>query len=202
MKRIVSILTVCALGLPLVAATGCGSDAKSDKKKEKKSDDEDESESRPKLSSAELTEAKNTIGAITRAAVGAYERERISEVEPAEPKAVHALCKTAAPAPSKLPSKKEKVETTDADWGGDENTGWKCLKFSVTNPVRFQFSYIAGSGYKGKGRVTDPGPDGFQVCAEADADPGGDTTLICMTGTVSKTTDTVKIATEMETRPE
>ena len=89
------------------------------------------------------------------------------------------------------------VTTAEEDWGGDATTGWKCLKFIPTNPVRFQYSYIAGGPYKGKGRAKDPGPDGFQACAEADIEPGGKTTLLCMTGTVTPS-NIVKLATELE----
>lgn len=186
------VVTACALGL--FPATGCGGDEKTEKKKREKTEEAEE-ESKPRFSSRELSEAKNSLGAIARGAITAYERESIAADGTSFE---HALCKTASAVPAKLPEKKAKVTTAAADWGGSGDTGWRCLKFEHTNPVRFQYSYIAGGPYKGKGRATDPGPDGFQACAEADVEPGGKTTLICMTGTVSKASNSVTLATEME----
>jgi type IV pilus assembly protein PilA len=193
MKTLVSLLTVCAVGLPLLGA-GCGSDEKAEKKKREKAEEAEE-ESKPRFSSAELSEAKNSIGAIARGAVGAFERETMAADGTSFE---HALCKSATAVPAKLPEKKEKVTTADTDWGGDATTGWKCLKFIITNPVRFQYSYIVGGPYKGDGRAKDPGADGFQICAEADIEPGGKTTLVCQTGKVDKATNVVKLATEQE----
>ncbi len=196
MRRRLSMLTACTLGLSLLEAS-CGGEKKVDKKRDKT--EEAEEESKPRFSSAEISDAKNTIGAITRNAVFAFERESVA----ADGTTVaHALCKSATPVPAKLPEKKQKVSPAETDWGGDETSGWKCLKFVGPSPLRFQLSYIAGGPYKGKGRVADPGPDGYQICAEADLEPGGDTTLVCTTGKVDKATNTVKVATETEVRPE
>jgi hypothetical protein len=193
MKRLLSMLTACAVGWPLLS-TGCGGDEKAEKKKREKAEEAEE-EAKPRFSSAELSEAKNSVGAIARSAVGAFERETMAADGASFE---HALCKSATAVPAKLPEKKEKVTIAEDDWGGDATSGWKCLKFVITNPVRFQYSYIAGGPYKGKDRATDPGPDGFQICAEADIEPGGKTTLVCQTGKVDKTANVVKLATEQE----
>jgi hypothetical protein len=193
MKSLLSMLAACALGLPLLA-TGCGGDEKAEKKKREKAEEAEE-EAKPRFSSAELSEAKNSLGAIARGAIGAFERETMSADGTTFE---HALCKSATVVPAKLPEKKEKVTTADEDWGGDTTTGWKCLKFIITNPVRFQYSYIAGGPYKGKDRAKDPGADGFQICAEADIEPGGKTTLVCQTGKIDKASNAVKLATEQE----
>jgi hypothetical protein len=60
--------------------------------------EEAEEESKPRFSSAEISDAKNTIGAITRNAVFAFERESVA----ADGTTVaHALCKSATPVPAK-----------------------------------------------------------------------------------------------------
>jgi len=181
MKFRTGSLALVALLLPLFS--GACEDAGAKKKEDKTadSDDDEKKPAKPRLSKTEKEDGKNTIAAFARGAVGAFERE----TETASGEFGHALCKSAQPTPMKLPEKGEKVTTAEADWGGDATTGWKCLKFIVTNPIHFQYSYIAGGPYKGKGRATDPGPDGFQICAEADVIPAGETTLYCQTGTVS-----------------
>lgn len=113
---------------------------------------------------------------------GAFERESVLPDAPPDAPVGHVLCKSAKPVPAEVPSGGAKVEVPEDAWGGDETTGWKCLKFVSTSKLSFQLSYAAGSGYKGTDRgATDPGPDGFQICAEADGMPGGKTTLICHT---------------------
>lgn len=143
-----------------------------------------------------LSEAKNDLGAIARASQGAYMRERM----PTEGTELsQALCTSAKPTPAALPSGGEKVPVTAADFAtGDDNGGWKCLKFALANPVRFRYTYNAGSNYLGPKRGgVDPGPDGWEACAEADLTPGGLTTLICLTGKVDKATRTAKTNTEI-----
>lgn len=149
-----------------------------------------------------LTEAKNTLGAISRAAQQAYAREpSAADIIPdgaIGSNFTHALCKSAKPVPEKLPSGGEKIPVTKEDFGGDETTGWKCLKFELVDPTPFRYTYAAGSGYLSPSRGgVDPGPDGFEACAEADLTAGGLTTLVCITGKVDKEKSTLKVATEI-----
>lgn len=149
-------------------------------------------------SSSALSDARNLVGAIARGASQAYDRESMEDVLSDDPStAKHELCKSATPVPAKLPSNNETVKSAEGDWGGDAKVGWKCLKFLVTNELYFQYSYTAGGPYKSKERGgPDPGPDGFEACAEADFIPGGDTTLLCQQGTIDKQSKTLKIASE------
>ena len=104
------------------------------------------------LATAKTAEAKNTIGAINRAATAAYERENAkSEIladSGTSTLTAHALCTTATAAPSTFPAGR-KVQPSTADGAdfntGDSATGWKCLKFSMTEPVYYQYSYSAGT---------------------------------------------------------
>jgi len=195
-----------ALGVCLLLAASCGSkNAKNDGDKDKSG-----------LTDAQRAEAMKQLGAISRGAVSAYEREIVDESESAgrpwqpedaeKPPApfAHAVCKSASLVPAKVPISGEKVDVSDDAWSeGDGRTGWKCLKFKPSANIYFQYSYIAGTGYKGLDRgAKDPGPDGFQICAEADGVPGGKTTLICQTGAVNKETKALKLVVGLETLEE
>lgn len=149
-----------------------------------------------------LSDAKNWLGAISRAAVESYSRETIpSDISPddsAGQQLSHALCASAKPVPADLPSGGERKPVKSEDFDGDAKAGWKCLRFAIAQPVSFRYTYNAGSNYLGPKRGgPDPGPDGYEACAEADLTPGGLTTLICIHGTVDKGNQTIKSATEL-----
>lgn len=141
------------------------------------------------LANAKTAEAKNTIGAIRRGAMAAYERESAS--------GIHELCRSASPVPSAIPAGRK--YQPDATAGKDfETDAWKCLKFTMTSPHYFQYEYRAGGGYKGPKRGgPDPGPNGFEVSAEGDLDGDGVTSLFTLTGTVDKATQSLKVSTQI-----
>lgn len=147
--------------------------------------------------SGAISAAKNVLASIGRGAVEAYERESVAGE--GDGTFSHAHCKSASPIPAKLPKGGETIAVKSADWVGDATTGWKCLKFALDQPVDMQYSYSQGGPYKSKERGgKDPGPDGFEACAEADFNEGGDTTLVCTTGALDPATKSVKVATEMQ----
>src|SRR5262249_38890363 len=119
------------------------------------------------LASAKTSEAKNTIGAISRGARSSYEREL--------PDGDHKLCASAIAVPAAVPAgRKYQPASPGSDFDtGDALTGWKCLRFAMTQPIYFQYNYHQGSGYLG----TSPGPDGFEAAAQGDLDGDGDTSL-------------------------
>jgi type IV pilus assembly protein PilA len=128
------------------------------------------------LATAKTGEAKNTIGAVTRAAVAAYERE----TTPTEllgdgstsAQTVHALCATAIGVPTAPPAgKKYQPYTVDnKDFNtGDNLTGWKCLKFQMTEAIYFSYLYDKGVGTKG-GSASGSTANGFEVSAQGDLD--------------------------------
>jgi type IV pilus assembly protein PilA len=103
------------------------------------------------FANAKTAEAKNTVGAISRAAAAAFEREiSASELLPAGGTGTvssYALCGTATnpiplagiPAGNKLnPDPADQVET-------DPKNGWTCLRFSMTQPVLYQYNYQNGA---------------------------------------------------------
>ncbi len=143
-----------------------------------------------------LDEAKRVVGLMARSAVGAFEREQIGPER-------HALCKTAAPVPAKLPNVSEPYKSSDSDWGGDDQTGWRCLKILITDPVPAQYTYTAGSTPKLAARKLHTGDaTSFEACAELDLEPGGKTTLICTTGKVDKAKSQVTLAKDLTTDAE
>jgi len=100
------------------------------------------------LASAKTSEAKNTIGAISRGAQGAYERENAKSEEVTEgsesTSASHSLCGSATTVPTTVPkgTKYQPKTTNGSDFdSGDMTTGWKCLKFSLTQPHYYQYQY-------------------------------------------------------------
>jgi hypothetical protein len=145
------------------------------------------------LASAKTSEAKNTLGAIARGAMASFERE-------GAPGAKRALCKSANPVPSTVPSgrKYQPATSPGSDYEtGDDTTGWACLRFSMTQPQYYQYGYTAGGPYKGPAHGgPDPGPNGFEAWAIGDLDGDGVTSLFTLTGSVDAT-GTLERATEI-----
>jgi type IV pilus assembly protein PilA len=106
------------------------------------------------LASAKSAEARNTIGAITRGAVAAYERENApSELVTTGQSSTgssHSLCGSSVAIPTALTSVKNKKyqpdPTKDKDYNtGNSQTGWRCLKFQMTEPQYYQYGYGKGA---------------------------------------------------------
>jgi hypothetical protein len=135
------------------------------------------------IASAKTAEAKNTIGAISRGAVAAFEREALA---PDGSTAVHALCKSAKPVPAQVQraSKHMPSSSPGQDFEtGSATEGWRCLKFTMTSPFYYQYDYRTAPPFKGPARGgPDPGPGGFEVSAEGDLDGDGKTSLFTRVG--------------------
>ena len=98
------------------------------------------------FANAKTAEAKNTIGAISRAASAAFERE-ISDSQilgkgTAGNVSSFSLCDTSTTTiPDDVPAG-NKVNPDPAKQVVDPPTmGWTCLRFSMTEPVLYQYSY-------------------------------------------------------------
>lgn len=146
--------------------------------------------------SAKVSEAKNTIGAISRQVIAAYEREDHDDVglEGELATEMHArLCGSAAPVPAEVPRRTKYLAGRTDFETGSATEGWTCLRFSLTSPIRYQYEYRVGGDYKGPKRGgPDPGPNGFEVSAEGDLDGDGRTSLFTLVGEVNKTTRTIR----------
>jgi hypothetical protein len=149
------------------------------------------------LAASKVSEAKNTVGAISRGAVAAFEREGAGPSGTVS----HRLCGSAKPVPAQVPSgtKHQPDAKPGADFdSGDAARGWRCLKFMMTVPHFYQYEYRQGGPYKGPARGgPDPGPNGFEVSAEGDLDADGQTSLFTRTGTVDPKTQQLKLSPEL-----
>ncbi len=125
---------------------------------------------------AKTAEAKNTIGAITRAGVAAYERERMDGPLPRQkttPAGSHRLCASAIPVPAKVPSAVKYTPGSGDFQTGGEDAGWMCLRFALDQPFYYQYSYVTGAG-SGKSGAT---ASGFEASARGDLDGNGVTSF-------------------------
>ncbi|HEX5098188.1 MAG TPA: type II secretion system protein [Polyangiaceae bacterium] len=101
------------------------------------------------LTNAKTGEAKNNLGRLAKDAVAAYERETMDATLAAAnsgSQAVHRLCDSAAATvPAAVPVGK-KVQPDPAGWNaGSATVGWRCLKFSLNDPVYYSYGYTAAS---------------------------------------------------------
>jgi type IV pilus assembly protein PilA len=141
------------------------------------------------LAAAKTAEAKNSIGAIARGARYGFEIE--------QPDGSHKLCGSAVAVPAMVPSGKKYMPATGADFDtGDAENGWKCLKFSMTTPIYYQYHYNRGAGYLAP--AASPGPNGFEAAARGDLDGDGTTSLFALTGTESGGALTVSASVHIE----
>lgn len=156
------------------------------------------------LASAKTSEAKNTIGAISRGAAAAYERETTASqivTEGSQSTAAnHALCGTASAVPAAAPvGTKYQPETGDGtDFEtGDALTGWKCLKFGLTQPIYYKYYYdIDASDAPALAAAAAPA-NGFTSAAEGDLDGDGTLSTFARTGQINTTTAQLKVATQV-----
>jgi len=155
------------------------------------------------LASSKTSEAKNTIGAISRGATQAYERERNDSEALGEgtesTSAVHTLCGSADPVPATVPAGKKYQPLTNADFElGDAVNGWKCIKFGLSQPHYYQYHY-----YKDQGVVdtTSPaacsGGNCYEAGAMGDLDGDGTPSRFSRTGQINTTTKKLKASTQV-----
>jgi type IV pilus assembly protein PilA len=140
------------------------------------------------MASAKTSEAKNTIGAISRAAAAAFEREIVGAqiLAPGEVSSGtnHDLCESATDVPAAVPAG-IKYQPAEADWSGaNDQTGWRCLKFSMTQPIYYQYRYRKSASAGVPGAPT-PGTPGFDAAAVGDLDGDGTLSGFARGGTVT-----------------
>jgi type IV pilus assembly protein PilA len=146
------------------------------------------------LASAKTSEAKNTIGAIARGAKQSYERETakielIAAGSGESTGTTHTLCGDANSVPAAAPpaGKKYQPATGGADFDmGDAVNGWKCLKFTMTQAIYYQYSYKkAGSPVStaiGGGVPTVSAAESFEAGAVGDLDGDGTFSRFALVG--------------------
>lgn len=156
------------------------------------------------LASAKTSEAKNTIGAIARGAKQAYERETAASELVQEgnnsTSASHALCGSAQAVPTTVPggTKYQPKTANDEDFNkGDSTNGWKCLKFSMTQAIYYQYNYTKGGGVGTAAGAPDPGANGFEAVAQGDLNENTALSTFALTGKVNDTTKELLTATQV-----
>lgn len=137
------------------------------------------------LRSAQSAEAKQTVGGISRAAQAAYMRQiAASQLMPSGSSlssGTTALCGTANPVPdvfAKIAGKKYQPDlSAGVDFNsGDDLNGWKCLRFEMTTPIIYQYSYTKGAApvAQAAGAPVPPGmAQGFEAAADGDTNGNG-----------------------------
>jgi type IV pilus assembly protein PilA len=154
------------------------------------------------LAAAKTSEARNTIGAITRSAAMAYERGEGAGQMVAEGKTstnTHAMCASATAVPTTVPkgTKYQPYSTQGKDFEtGTATAGWQCLKFKMNQATYFRYSYIVGtSGLVGPANPARPtNANGFEAGAQGDLDGDGTVSRFALTGLVNTTTRQMKIS--------
>jgi type IV pilus assembly protein PilA len=154
------------------------------------------------MASAKTSEAKNMVGAISRTAVQAYEREAPNNAILADGAsqvgANQALCTSAPAVPAALAqvaNKKYQPSTADgADFnvpaaaGDDGKSSWKCLKFSLTQPTYYQYGYGQGAAPTGMTYAYGSAQEdatGFAAVAMGDLNGDGTASTFARGGVVS-----------------
>lgn len=104
------------------------------------------------LASSKSSEAKNNVGAISRSAHAAHARELAAAENLDEGdrsvQAANLLCESSVLVPATVPKgTKYQPSTQEGDdfETGDNRTGWRCLKFAVSQPVYYQLAYTKDS---------------------------------------------------------
>jgi type IV pilus assembly protein PilA len=159
------------------------------------------------LASSKTSEAKNNIGAISRGAAGAFERETAASESVGEGSestaASHALCGSASPVPSTYTpaGKKYQPVTTDGNdfESGDTGNGWKCVKFGMSQPHYYQYFYLKDTNIgEGGGAKCTGSPECYSASAQGDLDGNGTAvSKFVRTGEINATTHKLKASTQV-----
>jgi type IV pilus assembly protein PilA len=150
------------------------------------------------LASAKTSEAKNTVGAIARGGAAAYERETAASEIVAEggssAAASHALCTSAAAVPATPPPGNKYQPNSAMDFEiGNALTGWKCLRFSINQPIYYSYGYQVGAARTGA-TVT---ATGFEASAIGNIDNDATNSQFARVGEINSDGATVRLSTQI-----
>jgi type IV pilus assembly protein PilA len=124
------------------------------------------------MANAKTAEARTSLGQISKDASSAFSRDRMAAdfIDKGESSTINnALCASAAATvPATIAEVKgKKYQSEASEWAaGDTNTGWACLKFSMSEPQYYMYGYAASGT---------TGVDGETFTATAQGDLDGDT---------------------------
>jgi type IV pilus assembly protein PilA len=129
------------------------------------------------LTNAKSAEARTSVGRITKDATSAFEREKMAAG--AIPLGDSAdigreLCPSAAPVPDVLTKvAAQKYQSKVDDWSADP--GWACLRFSMSEPQYFMYTYILTG-------AADTAGGSFEARANGDLDGDNNPSTFSMSG--------------------
>jgi type IV pilus assembly protein PilA len=142
------------------------------------------------MASAKSAEARSALGQLSKSARIAYDRENSDSTLIAAGEAGgelrNQLCLSAGAAvPASLDDVKgTKYQSSPDDWSaGDAQTGWQCLKFTMSGPQYYQYNYEQGG--------TGPGVAGgtFTATAQGDLDGDGEPSTFTIAGEIREGDD-------------
>jgi len=163
------------------------------------------------LKSAKTSEAKNSVGRISRSATEAYDRETVASelVAPGSQSGtpVHQLCDDAIPVPAAVPAatKYTPNNSNAADFDfGNMTAGWKCLKFEITDSMYYQYDYQKDStAYAGQfGAAPAAQTPNFEAVAVGDLDGDGILSGFLINGYIDTATKQLVRATQVHIQNE
>lgn len=108
------------------------------------------------IANAKTAEAKNSLGQLGKDALTAYEGERMTDAVLAESGVAGIVRKMCGSSTATVPSagigsvKGQKYQSTKAEWSNatdvQNNNGFPCLKFEMTQPQYYMYNYTATAG--------------------------------------------------------
>jgi type IV pilus assembly protein PilA len=136
------------------------------------------------VGTSKSVEARQAVGAISHAAVASYARqtapsEALAPGQLSKPTS-QSLCGSATPVPATIPAgQKYQPNPAQGDFEtGDAATGWKCLRFQISDPIAYRYSYTNGSAPVSGQKAT----PGFEAAAEGDVNGNGVISQFALTG--------------------
>lgn len=140
------------------------------------------------ITNAKTAEARNSLGQMAKDAVTAFEGERMAATvlaPSASTAIVRAMCASASsPVPAAAASiAGQKYQSSAVDWAPAAdvaaNAGFPCLKFEITAPQYFMYSYAATGTLSANG-------DTFTATANGDLNGDGTLSTFTTTGTIQQ----------------
>ena len=131
------------------------------------------------IANAKTAEAKNSLGQIGKDAVTAFEGERMAAAVLATGASTSIVRSTCGDATASIPDnatkiKGQKYQSNKADWSNPAdvvaNKGFPCLKFEMTAPQYYMYSYNGGG-------ATGTSTEAAVIFAQAQGDLNGDDVL-------------------------
>jgi type IV pilus assembly protein PilA len=157
------------------------------------------------LAGAKASEAKNMVGAVSRAAHAAYQRARedsegVAEGSVSTTALAQLLCDTANSVPGAVPAGRKYQPNTAEGFdfnAGNATVGWKCLKFETNNPIYYQYLYTRGGSPAAPGNPGACAANCYEAGAVGDLDGDGDLARFARTGQVNTSTGALKAQTQI-----